>query len=216
MGKRNKLIGTIQVGNVYGELTVEAIGKRQVGKRIRPVAYCRHSDGSKKCVRADHLAVGATRGIKSSTGRNGLTQVHRGSHSSWQHMLDRCYNDKHPHFRYYGGRGIVVCDRWKESFTAFLEDMGDRPNGLTLDRIDTDKGYEPGNCRWATYQEQNRNKTNGTRLTFNGETLSVTNWAERLGVDRATLFSRIQLGWSVEDTLTKPIRLRRWAKKPIS
>jgi hypothetical protein len=129
-------------------------------------------------------------------------------------MIERCTNEKHPHFDRYGGRGITICDRWKQSFTAFLEDMGDRPDGLTLERIKTDGNYEPGNCKWATYQEQNRNKTNGTQLTLNDETMSITEWSERLGVKRGALFARHNAGWSDERVLTTPVRLRRWGKKP--
>ena len=136
------------------------------------------------------------------------------TYRSWEHMLDRCYNEKHPHYKHYGGRGITVCDRWRESFDAFLEDMSERPDGLTLDRIDNERGYEPGNCQWSTYKEQNRNKTNGTALTHKGETLSVTEWSERIDIPRWTIFSRLQMGWTVERALTTPVRKRRWAKRP--
>jgi len=214
MGKRSKLVDSVQPGNEYGGLTVISVGREQVGKRIRPVAHCVRSDGTKCRVRIDHLAVGATRGVVDAGNWNGLSAKHRNTYRSWEHMIDRCYNDKHPHYRHYGGRGIIVCERWRESFPAFLEDMGDRPDGLTLERIETDSNYEPGNCKWATFTEQNRNKTSGTELTFNGETMSVTEWAERLGVNRITLFSRIDANWSTERVLTTPVRVRRWAKRP--
>ena len=216
MRQRNDLVNSVQPGNKYGELTVISVGREQVGKRFRPVAHCVRSDGKQCRVRIDHLAVGSTRGLVNPGNWNGLGVKHELTHRSWHHMIDRCYNQKHPHHRHYGGRGISVCQRWRDSFVAFLEDMGDRPEGLTLERIKTDGNYEPGNCKWATFTEQNRNKTNGTELTFNGETKSVTEWAELLGVPRRALFARIKAGWSVEDTLTRPIRLRRWGKKPSS
>lgn len=213
MGKRNKLVKYVQPGNQYGGLTVVSVGREQVGKRVRPVAYCVRSDGTTCRVRIDHLAVGATRGAIRGDW-NGLGVKHKGTYRSWCHMIDRCYNDRHPHFDRYGGRGISVCDRWKQSFIAFLEDMGDRPDGLTLERKDTHGNYEPENCIWATHQEQNRNKTNGTALEFNGETMSVTEWSERLGIDRRILFGRLRAGWSIERALTSPVRLRRWAVRP--
>ena len=76
----------------------------------------------------------------------------------WVNMKQRCDNPKQPRYIDYGGRGISVCDKWQTSFENFLEDMGKRPEGMTLDRIDNDKGYYPENCRWATYQQQNLNK----------------------------------------------------------
>lgn len=80
------------------------------------------------------------------------------TYKSWQSMIARCTLKKHPAYSRYGGAGIKVCDRWRSRFEDFLSDMGERPEGLTLDRIDGSKGYEPGNCRWATYVEQNRNR----------------------------------------------------------
>jgi hypothetical protein len=79
-------------------------------------------------------------------------------YDAWREMRQRCGNPNNKDFRHYGGRGINVCDRWQESFAAFIADMGPRPEGMTLDRIDVDGNYEPSNCRWATLTEQARNK----------------------------------------------------------
>ena len=87
------------------------------------------------------------------------TRVYR----TWNMMIQRCHNERNPNFKHYGGRGIVVCDQWRKSFAAFYADVGDRPEGKSLDRIDNDRGYEPGNCRWATQAEQRRN-TRTTKL----------------------------------------------------
>lgn len=79
-------------------------------------------------------------------------------HNSWANMLSRCYNTKHPRYEDYGGRGITVCDRWRDSFENFYLDMGDRPLGMSLDRIKNNEGYRPDNCKWSTPVEQNSNK----------------------------------------------------------
>lgn len=87
-----------------------------------------------------------------------MRRTNRLAHQSWKNMMTRCYNPKHPSFSYYGGRGIKVCERWKD-FDAFLEDMGDRPEGKpTLDRINSNGDYEPENCRWATWKEQGEHR----------------------------------------------------------
>ena len=222
MGKRSKLIDLVQVGQEYGKLTVKAIGTTdRHGLTLVCTCNCGHEKCKKETVkRANNVLKGLTQTCGAGAGSEkyggaSRSSPHRNTYRSWEHMLDRCYNDKHPHYRYYGGRGISVCQRWKDSFVAFLADMGDRPDGLTLERIETDLNYEPGNCKWATFTEQNRNKTNGTKLTFENETLSVTEWSERKSIPRSVLFSRINLGWSVERTLTTPVRFRRWAKRPL-
>jgi hypothetical protein len=104
------------------------------------------------------------------------------TYSCWASMKARCENPRVRHYRRYGGRGIKVCSRWSLSFEAFLEDMGEMPKGLSLDRINNDGHYEPANCRWATPKEQGRNRSDTPRLTHNGETLSLSEWAERLGL----------------------------------
>lgn len=125
------------------------------------------------------------------------------TYSSWMAMKRRCYGKNTILYYRYGGRGIAVCDRWKDSFPNFLEDMGERPKGMTIHRIDNDLGYFKENCRWATNEEQ-KNSTSKTRfLTFNGETLNITQWAKRLGLSRDKIYARLdQLGWSVEKALS--------------
>lgn len=128
---------------------------------------------------------------------------------AWGNMVQRCTNPKNPNFHNYGGRGIRVCDRWL-TFSHFLADMGPRPSTKhTLDREDNDGEYCPGNCRWATQREQCRNMRKNSRLTHAGETLTVTQWAERTGLDRNTIDGRIDGGWSVEAVLTTPAKERR-------
>jgi hypothetical protein len=119
-------------------------------------------------------------------------------------MIGRCNNPNMPNYGRYGGRGIKVCSRWVDGgFWAFLEDMGPRPSpSHSLDRIDTDGDYEPGNCRWATAKEQGRNRRNNKMLTYNGQTKPMSEWAEALGINPHTLKTRIRKGWSVEEAVT--------------
>ena len=121
----------------------------------------------------------------------------------WCSMRQRCNNPKSRMFKHYGGRGIKVCSRW-DDFTAFLSDMGLPPEGCSLDRIDNDKGYEPGNCRWATRSEQSRNRSDNHLITINGETLPLVDWAVRCGVKPTTARNRILLGWPDHLAVTTP------------
>jgi hypothetical protein len=130
---------------------------------------------------------------------------HRPSYRSWYSMIDRCTNPSKKGWENYGGRGIAVCERWRK-FANFLSDMGDRPNGLSLDRIDNDKNYEPGNCRWATRGEQARNRRSNRLLTYKGETHVMKDWATILGIKYITLRYRLfVLGWTVEKALETPV-----------
>ena len=116
-------------------------------------------------------------------------------------MIARTSNPNSPRWANYGGRGITVCDRWRE-FANFAADMGPTFSPeLSLERIDNDRGYEPDNCRWATPTEQARNKRTNHRLEFDGLDLTLQEWAERFGIKKTTLRSRLRLGWSAERAL---------------
>ncbi len=122
-------------------------------------------------------------------------------YGTWQAMKSRCTNPKVPSYKHYGGRGIKVCARWLNSFESFLEDMGPRPKGLSIDRIDTDGNYEPGNCEWTTQKRQQRNRRDNIYLTLDGVTRLLAEWAEDLGLRAGVLRSRVCEGWSDERTL---------------
>jgi hypothetical protein len=221
MSKRSRLIDVVQVGDEYGKLIVIAIGKSdRHGLTIVCECRCGHAKCKKITVkRASNVVKGLTKtcGAKATLEDHGCaskSSPHHNAYRSWEHMIDRCYNEDHPHYRHYGGRGISVCQRWRDSFLAFLADMGDRPDGMTLERIETDLNYDPRNCKWATYQEQNRNKTNGTKVEFRGKTKSVTEWSETTGIPRHVIFARLNLAWSIDRALTSPVRKRRWFRKP--
>jgi hypothetical protein len=145
---------------------------------------------------------GRARGLANR--RHGLTMTPE--HRVWRNIHQRCENPNDEHYPDYGGRGIRVCERWA-SFEAFLEDMGTRPGcGYTIDRRDVNGDYEPGNCRWATVAEQNRNKRTTKLVTFDGRTMCVAEWARESGVSRNLILYRLAAGWPVERALREPSR----------
>lgn len=122
---------------------------------------------------------------------------------SWQSMIARCLKPRSTNYYKYGARGVSVCDRWRK-FENFVDDMGERPGGKTIDRIDGSRGYEPGNCRWATAVEQNTNRKTARKITIGNETHTVAEWARRAGLSEFCLFRRIKNGESGEALLRKP------------
>jgi hypothetical protein len=126
---------------------------------------------------------------------------------AWVHMVQRCEYAHHEFFQNYGGRGIRVCERWRQSYPAFLADMGRRPSPEhSLDRIDYDGHYEPGNCRWATDLEQNRNRRSSRFFTLNGKTACLSEWAKQAGMGKQVLTYRLRAGISLEEALTTKVR----------
>jgi len=117
-------------------------------------------------------------------------------------MKARCLDPKNQDFKYYGGRGITLCDRWENSFGAFWEDVkGSYQEGLSIDRIDNSRGYEPGNVRWATQKEQTSNCRRNRCYTFQGETKTVMQWCEALGLKYNMVIKRHRAGWKAEEAL---------------
>jgi hypothetical protein len=123
-------------------------------------------------------------------------------------MIGRCHRPTHQAWPWYGGRGIVVCERWRASFQAFLEDMGEAPDGLWLDRIDGDQGYEPGNCRWVTPKQSAANRR--PRRTVAG---SLKDQARKSGLSYGLVYNRIRNGWPKELALKTPVQPRGGMKQ---
>lgn len=131
-------------------------------------------------------------------------------YQTYNHMLGRCFNQNKPDYRHYGGRGITVCDRWRESFENFLADMGSRPAGMSLDRIDVNGNYEPGNCRWIPVAEQQSNKRNNRVVTVNGETGPLKAMCDKYSKHKYdTVRARLNKGLSVEEAFFKESRYGR-------
>jgi len=124
----------------------------------------------------------------------------------WAGMVKRCENPNDRFFARYGGRGISVCPAWRD-FAAFLADMGTRPSSRhSIERRDRNGEYGPGNCYWATVTEQARNRSNNHRIEFCGETRTLVEWSERIGMTYSTLRARFRRGWSVERAMEAPCR----------
>ena len=128
---------------------------------------------------------------------------HKREYASWYSMKQRCYNPSKDNFYHYGGRGITVCDRWLDSFDNFVDDMGLRPIGCTLDRIDGNGNYEPSNCRWATGREQNINSTFAHMIDDGGELICLDEFAKRYQISQTTVAYRLKKKISLDD-LRKP------------
>lgn len=128
-------------------------------------------------------------------------------YSAWYHMIRRCYYPETEFYHNYGGRGIIVCDRWlgDQGFDNFCQDMGVKPSSKhSLDRIDTNGNYEPKNCRWATLKEQARNRRTNKRLLLGGEEKTLVEWCEKFSADFLLVKDRLRDGWDLATALTTP------------
>ena len=206
-------------GQVFGRLTV--ISRAQDGGTLAYPKYrwnCLCECGKAKIVQGQKLRIGRTRscgcGHNLRHGGKSATREYR----IWARMLDRCYRQDNDNFRFYGGRGVIVCANWRNSFESFLADVGIAPTvGHSIDRENPNGSYTcghcdeckarnwPANCRWATKQTQDRNRRKHVRVTHNGNTLLLKEWAELSGIGYHTLYSRVVVrGWPFEIAISTP------------
>ncbi len=140
--------------------------------------------------------------IKRSTKHGYAKRGHQNkAWSIWAGMRKRCFNPKSVGYDNYGGRGITICERW-EKFENFIEDMGECPEDYSIERIDVNKGYEPNNCKWIPLNEQSKNTTRVIRITYNGETRLLADWARHFSIDYRTISYRLNSGWDIDRALT--------------
>lgn len=204
-------------GQVFGRLRVVYFAGVHPVDRNRSLAMwlCECDCGGKRTVRGDRLICGHIKSCgclwveahHQNTRKHGCARdkAWTPEYATWLGMKARCYQPHCSEFKNYGGRGIQVCERWINSFSSFLADMGERPSAThSIDRINMDGHYEPDNCRWATLKEQARNKRSNHLVTFNDETLCVAEWAERYALPSTIVLTRLYRGWSVERALTTP------------
>jgi len=166
--------------------------------------------GDQTIVRGSHLTDGGTKScgclctdnVRKANTKHGMSFTP--THYSWSGMKTRCLNKNSVDYENYGGRGIKICNEWLK-FDNFYEDMGERPEGKTLERVCNDGDYNKYNCVWATIQEQNDNRSVSLSLTFNDKTMTFKKWADSLGLKYDTLWKRIYVsGWSLDKALTLP------------
>jgi len=206
------------IGKTFGRLTVLAIvGPGADGRAIARV-QCECGVAFEEVARSvRHLrkrscgclafearsSTGSANRIHGHASRVDGVQELTPTYSTWIGMRKRCEVTTDPAYGNYGGRGIAVCERWL-TFTNFLADMGDRPDGMSIDRIDNDGPYEPGNCRWATMAQQANNKRSNRRITFDGVTRTMTEWAHHYGVNLQTFRTRLNRGVPLPDAGRRP------------
>lgn len=199
------------IGKRFGRLTViaSASSTREPSGIARRRWECRCECGSTILVRTSDLTGGHTQSCGAHWRYNGASRGHGMSLSptwnTWEGMLKRCYRPSNASYRRYGARGITVCERWRQ-FENFFADMGVRPEGKELDRIDTNGNYEPGNCRWVTRAENSRNRCDTRMISALGKTQCLTDWARELGIHVSSLSARLDRGWSPERAVTVPPR----------
>lgn len=205
-------------GQKFGRLTVVSLSlKDSKGTRWN----CRCKCGRMTEVRMSNLktgnvqscgCLGRERQLLAATTHGGSYKI---EYHSWAGLRDRCENPNNKDYPRYGGRGIKVCKRWLK-FENFLDDLGDRPSPKhSIDRVDSNGNYCKENCRWATTKEQGNNRRNNVLLFYQGETKTVTEWSETVGIKMTTIHARLRRGWSVERALSVPpqIQNRIYKKK---
>lgn len=197
------------VGEKYNRLLVTA---QYVKDKKRTICVCLCDCGNVKEVMAYKLTSNQTKSCGCLNKEKLRNRMYKHGQSDtrlyrkWRSMLNRCENSNEPRYKYYGERGIKVCDEWKEyiNFYSWAMNSG-YIEGLTIDRIDVNGNYEPSNCRWATVKEQALNRRNNHLLEFNGEVKTLKEWQDEYGINRTTLMNRLERGWSIEKALTFPI-----------
>lgn len=199
------------VGQQFARLTVLS---RAGSQNKKTTWLCRCVCGNEVVVKSDNLKTGNTKscGCQKRDSTIATMQATKRTHGRsqtteyriWVHIKQRCYNEKNAAYSDYGGRGITVCDRWKDSFEAFYADMGPRPDPeMSIDRRDVNGNYTPENCRWATQVEQCSNRRNNHLIEHNGETKTLTQWAREAGLHPTTIRLRLRNGWTMDQAMTR-------------
>jgi len=190
------------------DLTGLRFGRLEVLSYERPKWRCKCDCGEEPLADKYSLKTGKTKSCGCVRGNGDKTNHLPFSRErrSYTSMKNRCYSQKDKYFYAYGGRGIKVCERWKNSFDNFYSDMGPRPDETSLDRIDNDGDYCPENCRWATPVEQANNRRSNRYVIFQGKTQTISQWSRELGIGKSVIKDRLNKGMSDEEALTFPLQ----------
>lgn len=189
----------------FGRLVALSLVERDQTKENNHQWRFRCDCGTEKTIRIKLVRAGKTSScgclfsemMATRNTTHGLSGANRSEYRSWKDMRSRCFNPNNSDFKDYGGRGITVCERWND-FSLFLEDMGEKPAGHTIDRIRVNEGYSPDNCRWATTTVQANNKRSNHVVTMNGETKTLQQWSDLFGLDSSKVRYRLAQGWPLD------------------
>ena len=212
-------------GQKFGRLEVIARHSRDINRQI--IWSCVCDCGNLRTIRSRSLRDGSAKScgcLQKELAAKRVTTHGQTKHKNktkeyraWDNVKQRCHNPKDKSYDNYGGRGITMCPRWlgKDGFANFLADMGECPEGMSLDRKDNNMGYILSNCRWATWEEQENNRRDNHWIEYKGERKTLAQWAKHLGIKQVTLQTRLnKLGWSDERALTTPTLENKGVKKP--
>lgn len=189
------------VGQRFGRLVV--VCRANSRSEQRPRWLCRCDCANEKIIRGSHLRDGLIESCGCRLAEIRITHgaSHTREYGIWENMKQRCTNPKSSRYDRYGGRGIKMCATWANSFEAFLRDMGACPEGHSVDRIDNDGDYEPGNCRWAPPDVQRNNRSDNRYVVLNGQRMTITQASKHVGLPPPVVFYRLNKGWPVERAL---------------
>lgn len=200
------------IGKKFGRLTViKYYGSNKYG---RSLWLCQCECGNEKVILGNSLLSKSTLScgcynkeiIKKVNSKHNMSNIKL--YKIWGAIKTRCYNKNFIYYNNYGGRGIIMCDEWKNDFSKFYiwAIENGYKDGLTIDRINNNGNYEPSNCRWMTRPEQNNNMRKNIIINYNGKEKTITQWATEFNLNRTALYYRIKRGWDIEKALTTPLK----------
>jgi hypothetical protein len=212
-------------GRIFGRLTVIEYKGRSKSKKTLWLCHC--ECGKEKTVVGSNLVSGNTTSCgcirteanktrdysdqiesrRENATTHGMSRTR--TYNAWRAMLDRCSKPKKDYYERYGGRGIIVCERWQSSFENFLTDLGECPPKHELDRKDHDGNYTPENCRWVSHKDQTNNRSSNHAVEYDGKKLTIAQWSEIAGISQGALWYRLTHGWDVMRALTHPVHKRK-------